>query len=394
MKFRLLCTYILILLAVGCHNNIAEIKNEKKEKLKATCELKVNATKSIILDSITAPRPQYTQVYTDPSGTRCFTFLNTYTNSIYFYNYSTLEFIKKITYNKKGVDGIQSIKGYHIKNMDSIYLYNMPFTEIVLTNNKSKIRNKISLRGGGNQKTWFIFYPQYYPATVNPLFEIQGKLLFTGQYFFSVPDSMIARFKFNAQLDLKTNKVDFMHTYPKQLYGSGYNWEGGLFTEVFPELHPDGDKLIYSFPVSHDLYITGLNSGVYTKVYAGSNIAGTIYSIDRDPNKTRGEMALVHYAKQDLYAAIKYDKYRKVYYRFILKGISDATVRTRKEEKPISVIIMDENFNYLGETVIGTGEEWCWQNSFVTEEGLNIEYIKKNLDESHLTLKIFTLKKI
>ena len=55
---------------------------------------------------------------------------------------------------------------------------------------------------------------------------------------------------------------------------------------------------------------------------------------------------------------------------------------------------MDEYFNYPGETVIGTGEDWYRQNSFVTKEGLNIEFIEKDPEEKYLTLKIFTIKKI
>ncbi|MCK9414685.1 MAG: DUF4221 domain-containing protein, partial [Prolixibacteraceae bacterium] len=381
MKFKLIFAPILPLILVACATHTVGIRNEKVGQLKTAFQLEVTGIKRLILDSITAPKPQYTQVYADSTGSRYFTFLNTYTNSIYFFNYNTLEFIKKIAFNKKGTDGIQSIKGYHIKNMDSIYVYNMPVTEIVLANSNGKIQNKISLRGGGNPKAWTMYYPQYYPETVNPFIEIPGKLLLTGQYFFSIPDSMIGKFKITASIDLKTNKVDFRHSYPGELYGSGYNWEGGFFTEGFPELHPDGDKLIFSFPVSHDLFIAGLNANAYRKVYADSNFAGTIYSIDRDnPHKTPGEMILVHYARQDLYAAIKYDKYRKVYYRFLLKGIPNATIRTQKEVKPIAIIVMDENFNYLGETVIGTGKEWYWQNSFVTSEGLNIEYIEKDFD--------------
>lgn len=377
---------------VACTTNTVEIKNEKKGQLKASFQLVVCDTKRITLDSITASRSQYTQIFADSTGIRNFTFLNTYSNSIYFYNYNTLEFIKKITFSKKGPDGILSPKGYYIKNMDSIYLYNMPLTEIVLTNNKGSFLNKISLRGEGHLKDWSLYYPQYYPQTVNPFIETPGKLLLTGQFFFSVPVTMITRFKFNARIDLKSGKVDFRNTYPEQLYGCSYNWEGGLSTGVFPELHPDGDKLIFSFPVSHDLYIAKLNSDTYRKVYAGSNLAGTIHSIDRDSRNTTSEMILIHYAREDQYAAIKYDRYRNVYYRFLLKGIPDATIRTRKEEKPIAVIIMNENFDYLGESVIGTGEDWYWQNSFVTKEGLNIEYIEKDPEEKYLILKIFTIK--
>jgi hypothetical protein len=56
---------------------------------------------------------------------------------------------------------------------------------------------------------------------------------------------------------------------------------------------------------------------------------------------------------------------------------------------------MDEQFNYLGETLIGKAEEWNWTNSFVTQEGLNIEYIDDNdMDEEHLNFKIFTIEKL
>ena len=64
------------------------------------------------------------------------------------------------------------------------------------------------------------------------------------------------------------------------------------------------------------------------------------------------------------------------------------------KEKPIAVIIFDENFNYLGETVIGTGENWYWQNSFVTEEGLNIEYIDNDLEEKYLRFRIFVVQNL
>ena len=42
------------------------------------------------------------------------------------------------------------------------------------------------------------------------------------------------------------------------------------------------------------------------------------------------------------------------------------------------------------ETGRGTGEDWQWENSFVTKEGLNIEYIDdKDLSEMYMTFKTF-----
>ncbi len=395
MKFRAffnLIDFFLLLNLVECTTKTVNLQNEKQGQLKTTHSLELIATKKFALDSITAPQQKFAQLYSDSIGDPYFTFLNTYDNSIYFYNYNNLSLTQKIIFESTGPNGVKSIKGYYIKNMDSIYLYNKPLIQVVLANNKGKILNKYSLRGEIMNKVWPLYYPQYYPLTVNPFIETNKKLLLTGQYFFSIPMKLISKFKFMARIDIKSAKVNFEHTYPQKLYGSGYNWEGGFLTTPFPELHPDGNTIIYSFPVSHDLYFAKLGSEDYKKVFAGSNLAGTINSIARNPKKTSNELIILHYLKQDLYAAIRYDKYRNIYYRFLLNGIPNATLQTRKQEKPITVIIMNEDFNYLGETVIGTCENWNWQNSFVTEEGLNIEYIG-NENEDYLILKIFTLKK-
>jgi len=391
MKTKLICIFIS-LLTVACTNNTVEIKNGKKGLLKTTYSLELTATKELSLDTLTAPKIQYSQIYADSVGNRYFTFLNDYNNSIYFYDYTTLKFIKTIRF-EKGTKGIKSPKGFYIKNMDSIFIYNKSMVEIVLANQRGEILKRISLNNKGIPKDWTQMYPQYHFETANPFMEVSGKLLLTGQYFGSLTEPMIPSFKFRAQVDLNTMKVDFRHTYPAELYGSDYNWEGGAFTEVYAELHPDGDKLIYSFPVSHDVYIVGINSDTYRKVYAGSNVAGTIHSIEGNPRKTDGQKSVAHYIREDLYSAIRYDKYRQVYYRFFLKGIPNASFATTMDDKPVSVIIMDKDFHYLGEKVIGTGRNWYWQNSFVTQEGLNIEYLDKDRDEKHLTLKIFTIKK-
>jgi len=121
-----------------------------------------------------------------------------------------------------------------------------------------------------------------------------------------------------------------------------------------------------------------------------------IHSIDDSRKRTPNEVILTHILQQDLYAAILHDPYRHVYYRFMLKGISNATVSTRLNEKPVVVIMIDEQFNYLGETVLGSLEEWNWENSFVTPEGLMIEFIDLNVDsgEEYLIFKTLNVEKI
>ena len=80
----------------------------------------------------------------------------------------------------------------------------------------------------------------------------------------------------------------------------------------------------------------------------------------------------------------------------MLQSVHDATVSTSLNERHVVVIVMDEQFNYMGETVLGTGEKWNWQNSLVTSEGLMIEYFDPDLDslEEYLNFRILTIEKL
>ena len=103
-----------------------------------------------------------------------------------------------------------------------------------------------------------------------------------------------------------------------------------------------------------------------------------------------------HFLQYDFYTGILHDPYRKVYYRLMMPGVPDATISTSKWEKPVGVIVMDEQFNYMGETVLGPWKKWNWQNCFVTSEGLTMEYFDPDLDsgEEYLYFKILTIEKL
>ena len=335
------------------------------------------------------------QMIKGESGEQILTFLNQYENAIYFYDYEKGILVNKIEYEKEGPDGILSPAGYFIKNMDSIYAYNKARIEVALTNSSGHIKQRISLNDNSSGYEWALYFPQYLFLTVNPLFELHGKLLLTGMYPFSIADSLIHKFQFTSSIDLQSGNVEFMHSYPEELYGSGVIWESPFYTQGYPVLSPFGE-LIYSFPVSHDVYITQLGVEGYKNVYAGSNVAGTISSINARSRKIPDEVILTHFLQYDFYTSILYDPYRKVYYRMMMQGVPNATINTSKWEKPVGVIVMDEQFNYMCETVLGPWKKWNWQNSFVTSEGLMMEYFDSDLDsgEEYLHFKIFTVEKL
>ncbi len=395
MNFKFAITIFTLSTLIVCKRNTVEIVNEKYGKLKSSVQLLVSGEKKFGLDTYSAPRPEYTQMYRGSDKILYFTFFNNFNNAIYFYDYKLNKFIKKIVWDNKISKKFEGITAYHIKSLDSIYLFNQRTFEIILADKKGDIISKTPLLDNMADIRWIYKYPQYYLRTVTPFIETNNELLLTGMYTTSIPETAISDFQFTASLNFKTNKLTYFNKYPPELYGFNYTWDGGLFTEVFSELNAVGNKLIFSFPVTHNLYIADLNNKQgYKQVYGGSNFAGTIKSSSLPIGKSSREEILNNIIEQDEYTAIKYDKFRKVYYRFLFKKMTAKNKKNDWHNKPIAVIVLDNQFQYLGETVIGTGEEWNWQNSFVTKEGLNIEYTGINDDENILTLKILTLKKI
>lgn len=386
------CCYLLaLLLSVACSGNVRSVKNEFKGKLTATKQLVEAGGKRFRLDTETKVKPPYIQIYTDSIGNNLLTFLNPRKNSIYFYDYSDTAYVKQIAFEREGANAIMSAGAYYIKSPDSVYVFNRPMIEIALADSVGRVHNRITFLDK-NDKDWSLHNPQYLLSTVTPLMLADNHLLLPCMAPF--PEMLADRenFRFTASIDLATNKTEYHHIYPEELFGHGFNWGGDLLQLPYPAITAEG-KMIHSFTNSHSLYISDWNSDATTKVYGGSNKAGTITAIDYEAKGTPDELVYACYMEQDLYAAIIHDPYRKVYYRYLLHGLPDATLKTPLDRKPLTIVVMDEQFRYLGETGIGTGQEWNWTNSFVTAEGLNIEHIgTEPEDDDYLTFGLFRLQ--
>ena len=386
---------IFCLIVASCSNNVKKIGNDKHGDYVSTHKLVIIKEKKFALDSISASKPTYIQMLYDTNGKRIFSTLNRYKNSIYLYDYNNSEFLENISFDREGPHGVLGITGYYIKNTDSIYLYNRPLVEIAIANSKGLVKNRISLKGK-QDKDWSRYYPQYEFSTICPIIENSGTLLLTGFNPFELRDSLIDKFYFTASVNINNNEVVYHHNYPREIFGNDANWGDPAYMQVFPALSPSGE-FIHSFPPSHNLYISDKNSTSTRVVYGGSSDSKAINSIDWDATNSTHmprELLISHILQQDLYSGILYDSWRKVYYRFMLKGIPYATTKNEMSEKNIIIIILDEHFNYLGEENIGNGKIWNWNNSFVTQEGLNIEYIDiDDLEEYYLNFKIFKIEK-
>lgn len=391
---RMLLPIVLVFMC-ACSNNVKTMENEYAGKLESKYALERKSDKKILLDSLVAPKTPYMQLYEDVSGNRFLTMLSVYDHSIYFYDYDSGGFVKKIKYVKNGKDGILGIGGYYVKNLDSIYVYNHALVQLVLTDGEGHIRSKHLLRG--NDETWTSHYPQYNFTTASPIMEKDNALFMCGFSPFSIKEEQINDFRFMSRFDMQDGELSFHHLYPSELYGDNANWDDPSYMQVYTTYKPSGE-LILGYTVSHYMNVAGsYDAETYSQVYGGSNVAGTISSIDWDSNHTitPDELIYTHYMRQDIYGPILYDSWRNVYYRFMQKRIPGASIQNKLTEKDIIIILLDKNLTYMGETCIGTGDVWNISNSFVTKEGLNVEFIdKEDTEELYMNFGIFTINEI
>lgn len=398
-RYFLILFVIIALLWGSCNEkdiNQEIVTNPNYKLLNSPYELKEIDQIKFPLDSISAPKVEYIQLVREKSGQEILSFFNKNNKSIYFYDYKTQWPLKTI---KIGSDSSSQGKidpaGFYVESYDTIYIYNRRNIELLCINSYGNILHKISLIANSNIRgsKWFLKYPQYHPQGSNPIMEINGQLLFPGQLFESLQDSLIQQFHFVSYIDEKSNEVQFYHQYIDSLYGHNYNWSGEKFTEVYLDWNPEKQKLIFSFPISHNLYVARLKDNSYATVNGASTQSLSISSIPVKTKKMKIKELVRHVLESDEYGPVRYDPYRKVYYRFLRQGIKNYTLSSQWGDKEISIILLDEDFKYLGETNIGKMKNWYIQNAFVNEKGLHIEYIPNVLNEDFLTYKIFKINK-
>lgn len=384
-----------MLVTASCKRESKEIINVNLGKLKASYGLTYYDQKQFPLDSSTAPRPKYLQVYSSNHKT-FLSFLHNFKNNIYIYDYDNLDYVKSIQFKDKGPGSLKKLMCYYILNDDSIYVFDAVQQNFTLTSDKNNIKRSLSLIDGKNPLDfrWTQTYPQHNQTAASPIMNTGSGLLFPGQYIWGIPDDILMTFKYTARINFQNSNVNYIHHYPPDIYDTDFGWNDPIFTAVYADLNLDKNQIIYSFPISHNLYVGDVSGGSLKKIYGGSNLARSIKGIPghvEDAPDPNNELR-IHVSSTDLYAAIKYDKYRNVYYRLLERRLPDEAKNRSLKNKILAVIILDKNFSYLGETDIGKLESWNWENSFVTKDGLNIEYLPPQNDESKLIFKIFTLK--
>lgn len=194
-------------------------------------------------------------------------------------------------------------------------------------------------------------------------------------------------------IDLNTGNVqELPFEYPR--FSGADNKKKSAGVELYFSRCFNGNKFIYSFFYEEDIFITSIDHNIVKRVNVKSNYIDRVVM----PNDYNGTLKSM--CENPNYGNLLYDKYRNVYYRVCYLKTEIDNRENYMElwdfgRKIFSIIILDKNFNIIGETVF---PEYTYNPNlmYIDEKGLYISenhYKNTNYDDDKLIFRLFRLCK-
>ena len=372
---------LLVFAVLSCSGKKNNLNN--KVSLYATDKMK-----SFNLDSDTKYNAFYLYPFSDSVGKEYLSFLNYSSNQVLFYDLKSCNFLFKINMPAEGPDGIVQPSGYYIKDLDNIYLTSYAYSGLIQVDTASHIIKRIPY---GKTDSGFKFLPSYvlssHPYTIP--YSIGGRI--------HLMPPLVERF---CPAD-KTPLCVSIDTISSQFVASEITYSDVLSEEELAANDTrcsrvfDGKTFIYSFYVDEDIIIADKDHKEFRRIKSASQYIKS--PVEKQKQGVKGPQSNLEVAR---YGDLIYDKYRKVYYRFAYPQVElDDKINWRGKavygRKKFSVIILDEQFNRLGETLF---PESIYNSYvfFVNKDGLYISRDYQvgigNQSEDFMTFELFELK--
>ena len=372
---------LLVFAVLSCSGKKNNLNN--KVPLYATDKMK-----SFNLDSDTKYNAFYLYPFSDSVGKEYLSFLNYSSNQVLFYDLKSCNFLFKINMPAEGPDGIVQPSGYYIKDLDNIYLTSYAYSGLIQVDTASHIIKRIPY---GKTDSGFKFLPSYvlssHPYTIP--YSIGGRI--------HLMPPLVERF---CPAD-KTPLCVSIDTISSQFVASEITYSDVLSEEELAANDTrcsrvfDGKTFIYSFYVDEDIIIADKDHKEFRRIKSASQYIKS--PVEKQKQGVKGPQSNLEVAR---YGDLIYDKYRKVYYRFAYPQVElDDKINWRGKavygRKKFSVIILDEQFNRLGETLF---PESIYNSYvfFVNKDGLYISRDYQvgigNQSEDFMTFELFELK--
>lgn len=313
-------------------------------------------------------------------------------HSISLWDLNTKEKKFNIQFTKDGEDGVYRLNGFYLKNLDSIYVLPTHYKQVVLTNLNGHILKKYKFRDSVKD-TKELDKIDFIGDYNVPMQIAQGKILLgTTPYENSISPNfgnMPLGFTYDLNSEMSnTHFMQFSDPYKKQPLGF-------FHAQYYSDLDIDGRNCIVSFSADEKIYLRDMNGKLLSENEAKSDYFNLILN---PLNKSGQDVFEKYFLNNPSYGKILSDPYRKVYYRFAFQkyeGSDKVLTDMMWSYKPSSVIILNDKFQKIGETVLPLNKHFV-TNAFVGEKGLYISNAhpkNPNNNENNLSFTYYSLVK-
>lgn len=331
-------------------------------------------------------------LYTDENGREFLTFQNNVEPEILWYDLASQKYVKTIKLEKEGNNGVGVFCGYQIYSENEIYIPEMMQTVIDVVNTRGEIIRKIKYEKTSSGKPTIPFISASFPYT--PIYIINKKL-----YIPQTPNRAINNFLTNSPvtliLDTINNSVSEFEVRFPQVISEEAMRGNTLGIETDYSMCYNGKEFVYSFFLDEYISIVSLEGKILNKVKAKSRYLEKVYDEMKSPADISEQVELL--CSIPMYGNLIYDEYRKLYYRFVYPetelGNDNFMDIWQLGRSKFSVMILDENFNVLGETLLPENT-YASNLFFIREDGLYIStsFVKNpNYNDDKLCFRRFDI---
>ncbi len=360
----------------------------KREKGEPQDNYTLEATeniKSFPLDSDVKYDASYLYTF-EENGKRYLSFLNYRTTQLLFYDFDTAKFLFKVTLDKEGSNGVVMPTGYYIKDFNNMYISSSAYFGLIKVDTTGTIVQKIAY---GKTDTGYKILPSYNPSSrpyLPPIF-IGNKVYIT--------QKNLERFcpAEKTPLSVAIDTVQKKYTSLPLTYSILTEKQLESNVSSFSRTY-DGKNFIYSFYVDEDILVTSIDHAEVKRIKAKSKYINT----PDEKLDFESESAPIKVLTLARYGDLIHDPYREVYYRFAyhkteLENNVNWWGKIVYGRKKFSVIILDKDFQIIGETLF---PEAIYNSCvfFVEKEGLYISrdyQINYDQSEDFMTFELFKL---
>ncbi|WP_297338501.1 DUF4221 family protein [Algoriphagus sp.] len=298
--------------------------------------------------------------------------VNWNTHALQFYDLNSKELHKEIFYQEEGPQGVGSILGVYIQNLDSILLFPQMGPVITLTDTTGIIKNRFeyqTLEGHTNAFVHNAYFGSS-PQLINKQLWVKTHI---PVQFVKMTANLMKKSVMGYRIDLENGRS----------YGIGLNYPEGYLESGLkfyePSLVFQPDFTVYSLFGDHRLFRQNKDGGLESfegkSQYLDESLP--LFPVGGERFDTQKYLTA-----SSRYETLLYDEYRKVYYRFAYPTLQieneEDLVSLRENPGPFVIQVFNTDLELITESYF-EGGIYFPNNSFITEKGL---YLSANNPEN------------